>query len=830
MIDTDDMGIMDVLLPDSGDEMSIELEDGGMEIILGALGGEGDEVPFDANLADVLEPDDLMVVGSDLLTAVEGDRSSRAEWIQTYLEGFDLLGLEIEERTEPWDGACGVNHPILAEALIKFQSETIMATFPASGPVKTVVLGKETVEALEAAARVKEDMNYRLTDEMVEYRAEHERALWGLGLSGNAFKKVYFDPSLGRQVSLFVPAEDVIAPYGASNIQTAERVTHMMRRTKQEVLRLQLAGFYRQIDLGEPSVTLDEVETKLAEKMGYSAAMDDRFRLYEVHTLLDLPGFEHTDEDGKTTGRALPYVVTVEATTGTVLAIRRNWVEGDPLYRPRNHFVHYEYVPGFGLYAYGLVHLLGAFAKGGTALLRQLIDAGTLANLPGGYKTRDLRVRGDSTPIAPGEFRDVDVGSGTIADNIYTLPFKEPSPTLFQLLVHLEDQGRRFASIADMKVSDMSAEAPVGTTLALLERQLKVMTAVQARVHNAMRHELKLLKAIIRDHTDDAYEYEPDTGGRRAKRSDYDMVEVLPVSDPNAATMSQRVVQFQAVVQLAAANPGVYDQIELNRRMLDVLDIKDADKLVPRPDDMRPADPVTENMAILKSKPAKAFMYQDHEAHIQTHMAAMQDPKIQALVQQSPQAAAIQAAMAAHLAEHLGYAYRQQMEKQMGMELPHPDEPLPEDVEVRLSRLVAMAGQKLLQTNQAEAAQQAAQQAAEDPVLQMQREELEIKKAQQALKDREQALKERKFALDAAKAADSQELAEKRLALDAAKATDDMALREAVAGADIALRTEQLQEKDALDTANLMLGAVDRAQKAQQPTQEVKPDGRQTRP
>jgi hypothetical protein len=620
------------------DPESVSIKAGDLEIVLEK---EDMDDEFNENLAENLEDDVLTELAGDLLGEFQSDIDSRKDWVQTYVDGLELLGLKIEERTEPWPGACGVYHPLLSEAIVKFQSETIMETFPAAGPVKTSILGQETQERIEAAQRVKEDMNYQLTEVMVEYRPEHERMLWGLGLSGNAFKKVYFDPNLDRQVSLFVPAEDIVVPYGASSLETSERVTHVMRKTKNELRKLQVMGFYKDVELDDPTDTLDEIEKKIAEQMGFKASQDDRYKLLEMHVYLDLPGYEDKDEKGKETGIALPYVVTIEKGTETVLAIRRNYHADDPNKQKRDHFVHYGYVPGFGFYCFGLIHLIGAFAKSGTSILRQLVDAGVLSNLPGGFKTKGLRVKGDDTPIAPAEFRDVDVASGTIKDNIMTLPYKEPSQVLYTLLGTIVDEGRRFASAADLKVSDMSSQSPVGTTLAILERTLKVMSAVQARVHYAMKQEFKLLKNIIRDYTPEDYEYDPVEGPPRAKRSDYDMVEVLPVSDPNSATMSQKVVQYQAALQLAQSAPQLYDLPLLHRQMLEVLGIRNASKLVPIEDDLKPTDPVSENMDALNEKPLKAFIYQDHAAHITVHMSMLQDPVTVQILQQNPKAQSI---------------------------------------------------------------------------------------------------------------------------------------------------------------------------------------------
>jgi hypothetical protein len=709
------------------DPESVSIKAGGIEI---EIEKEDMDDEFNENLAENLDDDILTELAGDLLGEYQSDIDSRKDWVQTYVDGLELLGLKIEERTEPWPGACGVYHPLLSEAIVKFQSETIMETFPAAGPVKTSILGQETQERIEAAQRVKEDMNYQLTEVMVEYRPEHERMLWGLGLSGNAFKKVYFDPNLGRQVSLFVPAEDIVVPYGASSLETSERVTHVMRKTKNELRKLQVMGFYKDVELDDPTDTLDEIEKKIAEQMGFKASQDDRYKLLEMHVYLDLPGYEDKDEKGKETGIALPYVVTIEKGTETVLAIRRNYHADDPNKQKRDHFVHYGYVPGFGFYCFGLIHLIGAFAKSGTSILRQLVDAGVLSNLPGGFKTKGLRVKGDDTPIAPAEFRDVDVASGTIKDNIMTLPYKEPSQVLYTLLGTIVDEGRRFASAADLKVSDMSAQSPVGTTLAILERTLKVMSAVQARVHYAMKQEFKLLKNIIRDYTPEDYEYDPVEGPPRAKRSDYDMVEVLPVSDPNSATMSQKVVQYQAALQLAQSAPQLYDLPLLHRQMLEVLGIRNASKLVPIEDDLKPTDPVSENMDALNEKPLKAFIYQDHAAHITVHMTMLQDPVTMQILQQNPKAQSISAAFMAHIMEHFAFQYRKNIEDKLGVPYPDPNEEMSEDMEVEISRLAAAGAQKLLQANQAMMAQQQAQQAAQDPIVQMQQQELQLKAAE----------------------------------------------------------------------------------------------------
>jgi hypothetical protein len=751
--------------PPDMDALEIEIEDpervtigtGDVEITL-EEDDEEEDSEFNENLAEMLDESQLTELVGDLLGDFDEDVSSRKDWIQTYVDGLELLGMKVEDRTEPWPGACGVYHPLLSEALVKFQAETMTETFPAQGPVRTKIIGAETPEKRDASQRVQQDMNHQLTDVMVEYRPEHERMLWGLGLSGNAFKKIYFDPSLGRQTAMYIPAEDVVVPYGASNIETAERVTHVMRKTPNELKKLQASGFYRDIELAEPSDCFDEVEKAIAEKMGFRASSDDRYKLLEMHVDLIIEDDKFAKDEAKA-GIAVPYVVTIEKSSQTILAIRRNWNPDDELKQKRNHFVHYGYVPGFGFYAFGLIHLIGAFAKSGTSIIRQLVDAGTLSNLPGGFKTKGLRVKGDDTPIAPAEWRDVDVASGTMRDNIMPLPYKEPSQVLFALLQNIVDEGRRFAATADLKISDMSGQAPVGTTLAILERTLKMMSAVQARVHYAMKQEFRLLKAIIRDYTPAAYPYKPEEGSRFAKQSDYDMVEVIPVSDPNAATMAQKIVQYQAVIQLAQTAPGIYDMPYLHRQMLEVLGIKNAQKLVPLvdSDEMKPRDPISENMDVLNGKPVKAFMYQDHEAHLAVHMAAIQDPKIQQMVGQSPNAQAIGAAMAAHIQEHLAFEYRRQVEEQAGVPLPPPNAEMDEKTEVEVSRLAAMAAQQLLKKNQAEAAQQQAQQQAQDPIVQMQQVELQLKQA-------ELDLKKQQFQVNAAEKADRLDIERERIA------------------------------------------------------------------
>jgi len=748
------------------DPEAVKIGVGDLEISLEMGDNEED---FGANLAEEMAEGAMASMASTLVDEIEQDKNSRKDWEKAYTEGLKLLGLNMEERTEPWNGASGVFHPMITEAVVRFQAETITETFPAQGPVRTKIIGKETPEKKEAAMRVEQDMNYQLTEKMVEFRPEHERMLWSLPATGSAFKKVYYDPGLGRQVSIFVPAEDMLLPYGTSDIQTCYRVTHVMRKTKNEITKLQSAGFYRDVELGEPDKAQSDIQKAKDKETGFSDLNDDRFTLLECNVDLDLKGYEDADDDGET-GIALPYVVTLIRGTNTVLAIRRNWEQDDPLKLKRQHFVHYQYIPGFGAYGFGLFHLIGGFAKSATSLMRQLIDAGTLSNLPGGLKTRGLRIKGDDTPIAPGEFRDVDVGAGTIRDNILPLPYKEPSQTLYTLLQNVVDEGRRFAATADMKVSDMSGQAPVGTTLALLERQLKVMTAVQARVHFALKQELKLLAVIIRDFSDDDYGYEPEGDkGPRAKSSDYKHVDIIPVSDPNAATMSQRVVQYQAVIQMAQMAPDIYDLPQLHRRMLEVLGIKNPDKLIPLEEDMKPVDPVTENQGILKGKPVKAFLHQDHKSHIAVHTAMIHDPTIAALIGQNPQAPKIGAALQAHIAEHVGYMMRQQIEAQLGMPLPPEDEKLPPEIEIALSAMMAQAAQQVVQQNQAQAAQQQAQQQQQDPVVQMQQAELQIKQQEVQIKQQEaqmrMQLEQAKMQMEQTKMQMAQQTAQQELQL-----------------------------------------------------------------
>ena len=788
-----------------GDELEIEildpeavvLDDGSMEITIVPDADITDLADFDANLAELLDEGDLRAIADDLVGLVEADTESRKEWADTYVKGLEVLGFKMEERTEPWEGACGVYSNVLAEAAIRFQAETMSETFPAAGPVRTKVLGEETKDKMEAAARVQADMNYEITERMVEYRSEHERMLYSLGLAGSAFKKVYYDPNLGRQVSIYIPAEDVIVPYGASHIEMAERVTHVMRKTKNEIRKLQAAGFYRDVDLGEPVPFHSDIEEKKAEGGGYELTNDNRYTLYEIHVETNLEGVDDEDDLPK------PYVVTIERGTGEVLAIRRNYTEGDALALKNQFFVHYPYVPGFGFYGLGLIHIIGGYAKAGTSLIRQLVDAGTLSNLPGGLKTRGLRIKGDDSPIEPGEFKDVDVPSGSIRDNIMPLPYKEPSQTLLALLNQITQEGRRLGAISDLNISDMSANAPVGTTLALLERTLKPMAAVQARVHYAMKQEFKLLKAIIADYAPEEYTYQPARGEVSARKSDYDMVDVIPVSDPNSSTMAQRVVQYQAVLQMAQSAPQIYNLPQLHRQMIEVLGIKNADKLVPTPEDAKPTDPVSENMDALMNKPMKAFIYQDHDAHIAAHTSFLQDPMVMQLIGQNPMAKQIMAALQAHIAEHLGFNYRKQIEERLGAPLPAPNEELPEEIEVELSRLIADAGRQLTQAHQQEAAQRQAQQQAQDPMFQLQQAELQVKAQEvqrKAAKDQADAqFKQQQLQLQKVKGMTDAMLKAEELKVD----KTGLAIDAEVKGVELARARREAEDKTALELAKL---------------------------
>ena len=712
------------------ESVSVMDEDGGMVIDFDPNASELMGVSHDSNLAEFMSDGDLDALASELVAQFESDRNSRSDWEDAYIRGLDLLGLKFEDRSTPWEGACGVFHPMLSEAVIRFQAQTIQEIYPASGPVKTSIVGKITDDKTKQAHRVENYLNYLITQRMTEYRTETEKLLFSLPIAGSAFRKVYFDPNMDRPCAMFVPAEDFVVSYGASDLTTCERATHIMKKTSNEIRKLQFAGFYSDIELPPPAPDISEIQQKYNRLTGDSEnyEFDNRHTLLEMHVDIDLIGFEDTDR-GMPTGIALPYVVTIDKSSRSILAIRRNWYEDDPKKLKRDHYVHYQYLPGLGFYGFGLVHMIGGLSKSATSLLRQLVDAGTLANLPGGLKSRGLRIKGDDTPIMPGEFRDVDVPGGAIRDNISFLPYKEPSNVLYQLLGDIVQEGRRFASAADVKASDINGEAPVGTTLAVLEREMKVMSAVQARIHAAVSRELKILSEIVRDYGPEEYPYDTDNGQVLIEDFD-DRVDIIPVSDPNAGTMAQRIMQYQAALQLAAQAPQMYDMPLLHRQMLDVLGIQDADKIVPTEDDIKPTDPVTENMNILNGDPVKAFIYQDHEAHIQVHMAATENPEMQKLIAKAPNAKAMQAAMAAHIAEHVAFAYRAKIEQQLGVALPGPDEKLPEDIELRISRLVAPAAEQI--TGKAKMMAQAEQNAKQqqDPIVQMQQKELAIKEQQ----------------------------------------------------------------------------------------------------
>jgi len=738
-----------------GPAMVTDTDDGGV-IVDFDPSAAGEEVDFYANLADSIEDDELIGIANELMGLYRGDKESRRDWENTYTRGLDQLGLKHEDRTLPWPGACGVFHPMLTEAVVRFQSQAITEIFPSAGPVKAAVLGKLTDEKEEQAIRVQDYMNYLLTEKMSEYRNETEQLLFSLPLAGSAFRKVYYDPNMGRPCSIFVPAEDMVVSYGASELTMAQRITHVMKKTSNEVRKLQVSGFYRDVELPAPSPDISDVEQKYNELKGdqISYDNDDRHTILEVHVEYDLPGFED-ERDGEETGIALPYVITFDLSSRIVLTIRRNWFEDDELKQARQHFVHYQYVPGLGFYGFGLIHMIGGLAKSATSLMRQLVDAGTLSNLPGGLKSRGLRIKGDDTPIMPGEFRDVDVPGGTIRDNISFLPYKEPSSTLHQLLGNIVEEGRRFASMADLKAADMNSEAPVGTTLAIMERAQKVQSAVQSRLHASMRQELKLLSNVIHDFGEPTYPYEVD--GQDLKAEDFDdRVDIVPVSDPNAGTMAQRIMQYQAALQLSASAPQLYNMQELHRQMLQVLGIQDVDNIVPNAADIKPADPVSENMNMINESPVKAFEYQDHEAHIKVHMSAMQDPEVTEMAGQSPAAEVIMSSLDSHVREHLAFQYRRQIEQELGAELPPMDEELPEDIEKRLSTMVAEAAEQLLGKKQMQQEAEEAAALAEDPLIQQKERELDIKESDV----------QRKAEADQLKTQTQQQLAQQRTALE----------------------------------------------------------------
>ena len=774
------------------DEVAVLTEDGGM-IIDFEEGAEFGTPNFDDNIAEFMEDGELEVLASELIHYFNSDKESRKDWEQTYTKGLDQLGLKIEERTLPWQGACGVFHPLLTESVVRFQAETITEIFPAKGPVDVRIVGSIDQESQDQSVRVKDYLNYLLTDKMTEYRTETEKLLFNLPLAGSAFRKIYFDPMLDRPASMFVPAEDFVVSYGASDLTTCDRATHIMKKSTNDIKKLQVIGFYKDVDLQEPSDDLTNIQSKYNELTGERQTYenDNRHTILEMMVDLDLKGFEDR-KDGQVTGIALPYVITLDYQSSKILAIRRNFIEDDPLKKRRQHFVHYQYLPGMGFYGFGLVHLIGGIAKSATSLLRQLVDAGTLSNLPGGLKSRGLRIKGDDTPIMPGEFRDVDVPGGAIKDNITFLPYKEPSTTLYSLLQNIVEEGRRFASLADMKVSDMNNQAPVGTTLALLERSLKVIGSVQSRIHNSMKHELRILSKIIYDYGPTEYPY--NIKGKELLKKDFDgRVDVIPVSDPNASTKAQKIMQYQAALQLSQQAPQMYNMEELHRQMLDVLGIRDADKIVPLETEIAPTDPVSENMNLLNRKPVKAFMYQDHEAHIKVHMAAMNDPKMREMVGQSPNANAILAAFTEHVTEHIAFQYRKEIEKQLGAPLPPPDEPLPEDIELRLSELVSEASERVLASSQADERQEEIREQLEDPVIQQRERELDIRQAEVSRKMKADA---ERIALDLEKAKATTEVEKERIAS-----------QERIAGANIGLKaateSKKISSKEQIEGAKI---------------------------
>ena len=788
---------IDIVNPES---VSVDTPDGGVVIDFDPNGDIGGSNDHNENLADLMEENDLRGIASDLIGAFEADRDSRSDWESTYINGLDLLGLKNEDRSEPWDGACGVFHPVLTEAVVRFQAQAIQEIFPAAGPVKTSVVGQVTDEKSQQSARVRDYLNYLLTEKMTEYRSETEKMLFSLPLAGSAFRKVYYDPNMGRPCSMFVPAEDFVVSYGASDLVTCERATHIMKRTSNEVRKLQVSGFYSDIDLPDPSPDTGDIERKYNQLTGGSAnyEFDNRHTILEVQAEMDLIGFEDS-EYGEPTGIALPYVVSIDKSSRQILSIRRNWYEDDPMKMKREHFVHYQYLPGIGFYGFGLIHMIGGLAKSATSILRQLVDAGTLSNLPGGLKSRGLRIKGDDTPIMPGEFRDVDVPGGAIRDNITFLPYKEPSNVLYQLLGDIVTEGRRFASAGDVKAADMNAEAPVGTTLAILERSMKVMSAVQARLHASMRKELRILSGIVRDFGPSEYPYDVKNGELVAEDFD-DKVDIIPVSDPNAGTMAQRIMQYQAALQLAVQAPQMYDLPLLHRQMLEVLGIRDADKIVPLEDEIPVTDPVTENMNIINGEPVKAFIFQDHEAHIQTHVSLIEDPKIMEIMSQSPTAKASEAAMASHISEHVAFAYRAEIEKELGVPLPGPEEKLPEDIELRLSRLVAPAAAQLTGKDKREAQMQKQMEESEDPIIQIQQQELQIKQQQvQAKAQADMA----KIQLDLKKYMDKSGLDREKLATQERIETAKLGVRIAADNSREQLESKKIASKEQLEGAKL---------------------------
>jgi hypothetical protein len=794
-------------IEESPSSVVMEMEDGGVLIDFDPDAADQQIVPFGENLADYMDEQDLGALASDLVGQFLGDKSSRKDWEESYIEGLDQLGMKIEDRTAPWEGACGVTHPILSEAVVRFQSQAIGEIFPASGPVKTRIVGKMTTEKEKQSHRIQDFMNYLTTEVMSEYRPETEKLLFSLPLAGSAFRKIYWDPNMNRPCAMFIPSEDLVVSYGASSLRTCERITHVMKRSANDIRKLQVAGFYRDVDISPGSGVEGKIQEKYDDITGESPSYDSdsRHTVLEMHVDVDLKGFEDLDECCEPTGIALPYVVTIDADSREILSIRRNWMEDDPNRMRREHFVHYEYVPGLGFYGFGLVHMIGGIAKSATSILRQLVDAGTLSNLPGGLKSRGLRIRGDDTPISPGEFRDVDVPSGSIAENITFLPYKEPSTVLANLLGNIVEEGRRFASLTDLNISDMNQQAPVGTTLALIERSMKVMTAIQARLHAAMKEEFKILEGIVRDHAPHEYPYDLE-GDEVMKPQDFDdRVDVIPVSDPNASTMAQRIMQYQAALQLAGTAPQLYDLPRLHRQMVDVLGIPDADQIVPLEDEIPPLDPVSENMNLILGDPVKAFMYQDHQAHIQSHMSAVQEPRMAEMLAMDPQAQSKQAALSAHIAEHLSFQYRSEIEQQLGVPLPPPDEPLPEDVEVQLSKMVAEASARLLQQSQAEAQQAEAQAQAEDPVIQMQMRELQIKEQEAMSKAQE---RQDRLQLDLAKMQSRDQIERKRIDTNALKEEDKIEAQVFAEILQAALEEKKLDSKQIEEGMKIAMEAI----------------------
>ena len=762
-----------MIAPDTNDTgdgpVEVSIDPANDDSLLVSISDDDDDKPpieslvFESNLASYMEKEELGKLGQELKSLYDSDRKSREPWETSLADGMELLGLRFEDRTVPWVGACGVFHPLLTETLVRFQASAIMEIFQPSGPVRTQILGRSTPEKEALAERKEDEMNYILLEKMTDYRAETEQLLFRLGLAGSAFRKIYYDQTLKRPAALYVPAEDFVVAYGTTDLRTCPRATHMMRKTPNDVRKMQILGLYRDIDLPDPAPDYSKLDEKYDKLKGVTRPVenDDRHLLLEMCVDLDLPGFEDTQKGGKQSGIELPYVVTIDWQSSEILSIYRNWAKEDPFKNRRQYYVKWNYLPGLGFYGIGLIHLIGGMAKSATSILRQLVDAGTLANLPGGLKSRGLRIKGDSSPIMPGEWRDVDVASGVIKDNILPLPYKEPSTVLLSLMNGIVDEAKRMGAVADLAVAEGNQQAPVGTTLALLEREMKVMSAVQARLHDSLKEEFKLISDIISVDMDPQYFTHTDEGADRKKDFTSSLVAVVPVSDPNASTTGQRILQYQAAMAMAAQAPQLFDMPALARETLSAYGVRNAAMLVKDPSDIKPMDPVSENMSILNGKPVKAFPWQDQDSHIQVHMMAMQDPKMAQMVGQSPQASSIGAAAAAHITEHLALKYRNEIEKQLGAQLPPMDQPLPPDIEVQLSKLVADAANKLFQKDKAEAAAQAAQQQQQDPVVQLQQQELALKQQEVQLK---QQIAQTTSQLDIAKLAQQKELEMARIA------------------------------------------------------------------